>query len=59
MACPTAPSNGVWSVGLLTLPVNGLVNNLDKILGAMICLLMGQELLDVDLLFCSPTSYKT
>lgn len=49
----------MWSVGLLTLPVNGLVNNLDKILGVMICLLMGQELLEVDLVFCSPTSYRT
>lgn len=59
MACPTATSNAVWSVGLLTLTVNGLINNLDKILEVMVCLLMGQELIEVDLVFCSSTSYRT
>lgn len=35
------------------------MNNPDEILAVVICLLMGREVVEVDLLLCSPTSGRT
>lgn len=58
-SCPAATSNTVWSVGLLAPLGDGLVNNLDKVLAVMTCLLMGTKVVEADLLLRSPTSCRT
>jgi len=57
--CSTATSNAAWSVGLLAPLGDGLVNNHDKILAVTICVLMRREVVEIDLLLCSPTCCRT